>query len=118
MANVFLSIGSNLGERKRNIVYAIKFINKYGKVIKKSFIYETSPVGFITQPDFLNCAIQLETDLGPMTLLEKIKSIEKLMGRKKSCKWEDRIIDLDILFYNNSIIQTNKLTIPHKELHK
>ncbi|MFQ3676242.1 MAG: 2-amino-4-hydroxy-6-hydroxymethyldihydropteridine diphosphokinase [Endomicrobiia bacterium] len=118
MAIVYVSLGSNLGNRRNNILASIKYIKQFAKIIKKSFLYETSPVGYLDQPYFFNCAIQIETDLGPMTLLDKLKSIEKLMGRKKTVRWTNRIIDLDILFYNNSIIQTQKLFIPHKELHK
>ena len=118
MAIVFLSIGSNLGNKKNNILTSIKYIKQFAKVIKKSFLYETSPVGYLNQPYFFNCVIQIETDLGPMTLLDRLKSIEKLMGRKKTVRWTNRIIDLDILFYDNSIIQTQKLIVPHKELHK
>lgn len=118
MVTVYLSIGSNLGDREKNIFVATKYITKFSKIVKTSFLYETSPVGYLNQPYFINCALQIDTDLGPISLLTKLKSIEKLLGRKKTFHWDKRIIDLDILFYSNAIIQTPELIVPHKELHK
>ncbi len=118
MAIAFISIGSNLGNKKDNILKALKYMRHYAKIVKRSSFYNTTALENKNQPEFLNYVIKIDTDLGPASLLEKCKYIEKLLGRKKTVHWGNRIIDLDIVFYDSSIIQTPNLTIPHKELHK
>lgn len=116
---VFLSLGSNLGDRRKNLQLAIKALNaSAGRVIKKSKTYETKPHGVKNQPMFLNCCIEIETNLKPLKLLAACQKIEKLLGRLKSEKGKmlPRTIDIDILFYGNEIINTPKLTLPHPRI--
>lgn len=116
MVKVFISIGSNLGDRLRNIKSAIKELNKGFDKVKVSKIYETSPLINKNQPYFLNCVASIETFLSPHQLLRKLKSIEEEIGRKKSKKYAPRIIDLDILFYGKEVYNSQELKIPHPEI--
>jgi len=119
MVICYLGIGSNLGDRNRNIKEAIKKINllKDTKVIKISKIIETKPVdGPPAQGNFLNAALKIQTRISPLKLLKDLKKIEKDLGRTKSVKYGPRIIDLDILFYGDRIVNTKELTIPHPRL--
>lgn len=115
---VFIGLGSNLGNRKENIITALQKIGKLPKtaIIKSSSIINTKPVGITNQPDFLNCIVQIKTILDPEKLLLELLKIEREMGRIRKQKWGPRIIDLDILFFNNEIINTQDLTVPHPEI--
>ncbi len=111
---IFLSLGSNLGNRKINLSKALRFIEEKDIRIKKvSSIYKTPPWGKKDQPEFLNQVIEAETEVSPKKLLNTCKEIEKKMGRKKGERWGPRIIDIDILFYGEKIIKEENLTIPH-----
>lgn len=117
MNQVYLLIGGNLGNRASHLEMALKLIEQEcGAVSQVSSIYETAPWGKKDQPDFLNQAILIYTSLSPQKLLENILSIEKQMGRYRAEKFGSRIIDMDILFYNDEIIQSGHLKIPHPEL--
>ncbi|MEQ8424593.1 MAG: 2-amino-4-hydroxy-6-hydroxymethyldihydropteridine diphosphokinase [Cyclobacteriaceae bacterium] len=110
----YLLLGTNLGDRKNNIAIARGHIaEKIGTIQKSSKIYETAAWGKEDQPDFLNQVIMLKTHLDPHTLLEALLWIEEALGRRRKIKWGERIIDLDILFYENEIIEDEKITIPH-----
>jgi 2-amino-4-hydroxy-6-hydroxymethyldihydropteridine diphosphokinase len=87
-------------------------------IAKQSQIIETIPVGNTEQPDFLNCAIQIECNFEPETLMKKCLEIEKNMGRIRSQKWEPRLIDIDILFWEKGVIKTPVITLPHPECHQ
>lgn len=115
MSLVFLQLGSNIGERDLVLDKAKKNIEKkIGTITKESTIYETQPWGFNTENLFLNQVIAVETKIEPHELLEIVLKIETLLGRtRKSDKYESRIIDIDILFYDDKIINTEKLIIPH-----
>lgn len=116
---VYISLGSNIGNRLKNLQSAIKLLKKGGfNIIKISSVYETSAWGITDQPKFLNLVLKGKTKLPPAELLGEIKRIEKEIGRKPAKKWGVRIIDIDILFYNKIIIDTPKLKIPHPRLHK
>ncbi|MEW6102486.1 MAG: 2-amino-4-hydroxy-6-hydroxymethyldihydropteridine diphosphokinase [bacterium] len=114
----FLLLGSNIGDREENIKNALSLIGKIEEtsIIRTSKIYETEPWGYKNQPFFLNSATKIETDLSPQNLLLELKNIEKIMGRKKTKRYGPRIIDIDILFYGDLIINEKDLIIPHKEL--
>ncbi len=119
MATVYISVGSNLGNRYKNIKKALVKIKDIGKIIKTSSIYLTSPIENFNQPNFYNCVIKINTKLKPKELLKKLKRIEEMLGRDFSKKrYQPRVIDLDILFYGKSIIKEKNLVIPHKKLHK
>jgi len=116
MVICYLGIGSNLGNRRKNIKLAIQKISalKDTEVIKSSRMIETEPVGGpVGQGKFLNAALKIRTSLSPLILLKKLKSIEKQLGREKTVRNGPRTIDLDILFYGDRIINSKNLTIPH-----
>ncbi len=115
---VFLALGTNLGERKKNLDEAIAHLPPAVKVIKKSPIYETAPWGVTDQPQFLNMVVEGETALSPEKLLEKLKRLEKRMGRIPTFRYGPRLIDLDILFYDDVVIDSPALTIPHPLMHE
>ena len=111
---VFLSLGGNLGDRRANLVNALAAITtKIGIVLSVSSIYETKAWGIENQPDFLNQVILVETILTPQRTLEAALAIELAMGRVREQKWYTRIIDIDLLFFDQQIIATETLTIPH-----
>jgi len=115
---VFIAIGSNLGDRMKNIEVALKKMEDYGlRIIKKSSIIETEPYGFKEQGKFLNGVILIETDLDPFDLLNLLLNIEKEMGRERKIRWGPRNIDLDIIFYDDLVINTDNLKIPHPDAH-
>jgi len=120
MNTVFLLLGSNLLDRMLMLNQAQEQIQMFiGEIKIKSSIYESAPWGFEAQSSFLNQILIVETDLKPMGILERIKSIEKEMGRVKTSEsYESRTIDIDILFYNEEIIAFPELIIPHPQIHK
>jgi dihydroneopterin aldolase / 2-amino-4-hydroxy-6-hydroxymethyldihydropteridine diphosphokinase len=115
---VYLGLGSNLGERATNLEESLEKIAELASVEKKSGIYETEPWGLKEQPNFLNQVVKVKTRLEPLELLSSLKDIERTMGRKKSVKFGPRVIDLDILFYDDVIMKTETLTIPHPLMTK
>ncbi len=115
---VYLSLGSNVGDRKANLETAIEKLGGVGKVVALSSFYETEPVEFQQQPWFLNCAVKLETELMPRQLLGRILDIEQEMGRKRVQPKGPRVIDIDILLFGTSVVETKGLTIPHPALHE
>ena len=122
MSRVFLSLGSNIGDRLSNIQQAVSSlsINSRINVLKTSSFYETEPWGNKEQPWFLNAAIALDTDMSPVELLEYCQNIENQLGRlrKEGEKWGERAIDIDILMYDDKIISNAPtLIIPHPLLH-
>ena len=117
--DIFLLLGTNLGDRSANLSIAASKINQFfGEVVLKSSVLETEPWGFSAPEKFLNQALQIETNLNPFELLSKIKEIEHEMGRKvkKMEGYESRIIDIDILFFGQQIINDPSLIIPHPQL--
>jgi len=116
----YIGIGSNLGNRQKNIMDAVKKLEErdYIKIKRLSPIYETEPVGGPKQPKYLNGVIEIDTDLSPRELLYTIQRIEKELGRKKTVRYGPRIIDLDILSYGDRTIDEPDLKIPHPEMNK
>lgn len=117
MPVAFIGIGSNLGNRVENCLNAVHEISGFIKISALSSIYETEPVGKEDQPDFVNCVIKIETDLSPSGLLVSLLSVEHKLGRKREEKWGPRIIDLDIILYDDLVIETEELAIPHPMMH-
>jgi len=115
---VYLSLGSNLGDRAANLNAAITRLGAFGEVVRVSAFYETEPVEFAAQPWFLNCAVKLDTEKVPKQLLAGILGIEQAMGRRRVQKNGPRTIDIDILLFGNSIIETQGLIIPHAAMHE
>lgn len=118
MVTAFLAVGSNLGDRKRNIKLAIRKIKrlKNTKILKVSKIILSKPQGGVAQGNFLNGAISIKTKLSAARLLQALKRIEKELGRRKTVKNGPRTIDLDILLYGDRIIERNNLKIPHPRM--
>ncbi len=114
--NVYLSIGTNLANRKRNIIKAVLLLDRSDKVrvIKRSLIYESEAWGYRRQKPFYNAVVKIETTLKPNELLRLCKAAERKMKRVKKFKWGPRTVDIDILIYKRLKIYTKKLTIPHK----
>jgi len=115
---VYLSLGSNLGDRAKNLRDAIAALGNAGvSVVRVSSIYETEPVDYLDQPWFLNCVVEAETELAALDLLYTLRGIEAQMGSKKLIAKGPRLIDIDILLYGNEIIDTPELQIPHPGMH-
>ena len=113
---VYLSLGSNIGERQENLDKAVDFLSQKLQVVKVSSIYDTAPVGDIEQPRFLNLVCQAYTRLAPKELLAVAKGIESKLGRKPGKPDAPRPMDIDILFYGDKVIKTSELVIPHPRL--
>jgi len=117
--NVYLGLGSNVGDRAANLGAAAELISRnIGKIAKKSHLYETQPWGNTAQETFLNQVVMVNTTLDPRELLDKISRIERELGRERREKWGPRSLDIDILFYGKRVIRDKGLEIPHPELHK
>ncbi|WP_293711191.1 2-amino-4-hydroxy-6-hydroxymethyldihydropteridine diphosphokinase [uncultured Parabacteroides sp.] len=121
MAIVYLALGTNIGNKRRNMITAAALLaERVGDVLALSGFYETEPWGFQSDNTFLNAALQLETSLSPLELLKATQQIELEMGRtqKSNGAYHDRIIDIDILLYDDLILQTPELTLPHPLMHE
>jgi 2-amino-4-hydroxy-6-hydroxymethyldihydropteridine diphosphokinase len=116
--NVYLSLGSNLGDRAENLRTAIARLSAVGEVRSVSSFYETEPVDLLSQPWFLNCTLLLTTELMPKQLLARTRQIELDLGRRQTVAKGPRIIDIDILLFGKSIIETPGLIVPHPALHQ
>ena len=118
--SVYIGFGSNIGDRLTHIQNAIDALSKTeGITLQKiSSIYQTDPVGYETQAQFLNGVAAIQIDLPPLSLLHTLKDIETSVGRQHRIRWGPREIDLDILMYGDLCLQTEKLVIPHPEMHR
>jgi 2-amino-4-hydroxy-6-hydroxymethyldihydropteridine diphosphokinase len=110
---VYLSLGSNVGDRVGNLNAAIRRLQSLGEVVTVSAFYETEPVEFTAQPWFLNCAVRLETEQTPAQLLADILEIEQRMGRRRNQPKGPRSIDIDIVLFGDAVVEESGLTIPH-----
>jgi 2-amino-4-hydroxy-6-hydroxymethyldihydropteridine diphosphokinase len=118
MHKAFIALGSNLGDKRKNIEIAIEKIKEKGiNILKVSSIIETEPYGYKDQDSFLNAVCLVETSLDPFSLLKVLLNIEEEMGRKRIFKWGPRNIDLDIIFYDDLVIESEELIIPHPDAH-
>ena len=115
---VYLSLGSNLGDREANLREAIAELRQLGNVTAVSSFYETEPVEFTEQPWFLNLALQLETELMPRQLLSAVLKIERRMGRRRIQPKGPRLIDIDIVLFGNAVVNSANLVIPHPAMHQ
>ncbi len=116
MIRVFLGLGTNLGDRRRNLEEARAVLSQRMEILNESSIYETAPWGYLDQPAFLNQAIEAQTTLSSLNLLDFLKDTEKELGRQENFRYGPRLIDLDLLFYGNRIIRTPRLQVPHPRL--
>ncbi len=115
--NIFLSLGSNIGDKKLNITNALSELSEYVIIKKVSSLYESDPLLFEDQDNFYNLVIEIEYEETALDLLNIIKNIENKLGRQSTFRYGPRIIDIDILFFNNQVIQEENLTIPHYDWH-
>jgi 2-amino-4-hydroxy-6-hydroxymethyldihydropteridine diphosphokinase len=115
---VYLSLGSNVGDRENHLREAIQRLETNGRIVSVSSLYETEPVEFTDQAWFLNCAIALETNASPEELLESILPLEKAMGRQRVRRKGPRTIDIDILLFDDAILDSPELTIPHPAMQQ
>ena len=121
MAIAYLALGTNIGNKRRNMITAAALLaERVGDVLALSGFYETEPWGFQSENTFLNAALQLDTSLSPLELLKATQEIEIEMGhtQKSNGAYHDRIIDIDILLYDNLVLQTPELTLPHPLMHE
>jgi 2-amino-4-hydroxy-6-hydroxymethyldihydropteridine diphosphokinase len=113
---VYLSLGSNIGDREKNLRAAIAKLSELGEIAAVSSFYETEPVDFTAQPWFLNCAVAIRTKLMPELFLSKIQMFEQQLGRRRIRPKGPRNIDIDILFYGRSVIVSPELEVPHPRI--
>lgn len=119
MPRAAIGLGSNRGDRLANLRRALRLVREtVGSVTQTSDIFETPPWGVLDQARFLNACLIVETDLSPYNLLDRLKEIERLVGRQKSERWGPREVDLDILLYDDLLIRDDNLNIPHKHMHE
>jgi 2-amino-4-hydroxy-6-hydroxymethyldihydropteridine diphosphokinase len=114
--SAYLSLGSNLGDRKYNLFKAIEKLSPLVNVVEESRVYETKPWGILEQPNFLNQVLKVNTSLAPLELLDYLKAIESDLGRKSAVRYGPREIDIDILLYDDWIIDKENLKIPHQRM--
>ncbi len=116
---VFLALGSNMGDKEKNIAFGISSLknNEAIRLLKTSRLITTKPVGYAEQEDFLNGAAEIETYLEPGELLDFLKETERDCGRTKTFRWGPRVLDLDIIFFDDLVMDSDELTIPHREMH-
>ena len=118
MPRAYLSIGSNLGGRAENCIIAVARLAHEVQILNVSDIYVTEPWGKTDQPEFMNAAVEIETQLAPHDLLETCKRVEEMMGREPGERWGPRIIDLDVLLYEDLIVEDKDLILPHPHMHE
>jgi 2-amino-4-hydroxy-6-hydroxymethyldihydropteridine diphosphokinase len=118
MSIIYLGLGSNLGDRAANLRAAVGALSPEVTVVLESAVYETPPWGVEDQPGFLNMALKAETELTPPALRDHVKRIEREVGRTETFRWGPRVIDIDILLYEDRIVDIPKLVIPHAQMHK
>jgi 2-amino-4-hydroxy-6-hydroxymethyldihydropteridine diphosphokinase len=114
---IYLSLGSNLGDRAANLSRAVELLARNGvEVLRQSPLYATEPVGFTAQPWFLNCVVEAQTELMPRQLLRVVQQVERALGRRRAVEGGPRTIDLDILLYGSSVIRAAGLEVPHPRM--
>ena len=118
MKTAFLGLGSNVGNREANLWDAVKHLEQTGeiRILRRSSLYETQPQELLHQPWFLNAVVEVETGMFPIQLLARVREIERDMGRRRVAPKGPRNIDIDILFYGRSVIDTTELQVPHPRL--
>lgn len=116
MSRIYLSLGTNLGDRRENLRQAVRRLGEEMRVTAVSPVYETEPWGETDQPRFLNICLEAVSEHSPQDLLSFIKKVENELGREPTYRWGPRLIDIDIININNQVLLTNELTVPHGRL--
>jgi 2-amino-4-hydroxy-6-hydroxymethyldihydropteridine diphosphokinase len=113
---VYLSLGSNLGDREAHLRDALHGLEDELTIRQASSLFRTDPVGVTEQPEFVNLVVEADTDLEPLQLLQQVKRVEQAVGRRPTFRWGPRVVDIDILLYDDLVLETPELTIPHREM--
>ena len=116
--DIYIALGTNLGDRIANLTNALASLPPHFERVRPSRIFETPPWGYTDQPAFLNMALHAQTSLSPSESLARLKQLEAELGREQTFRWGPRLIDLDILFYDDLVLDTPPLVIPHPRLHE
>ncbi len=116
---VFLSLGSNVGDRRANLMAALRRLEAEGvRVVRQSSWYETDPVGYTEQPPFLNLVVEVRTALDPLALLRCAQRVEAALGRVREVRWGPRTVDVDLILYGQRVIRTSELVVPHPRMRE
>lgn len=118
MPRAFIGIGSNIGNRIENCARAVELLSSHASAVELSSVYSSEPVGLPNQPDFINLVAMVKTHLNPYDLLGELLYIERRMGRVRKERWGPRVIDLDLLFYEDLVISDEGLILPHPRAHE
>ena len=118
MAETLIALGANLGERRANLRRGLALLAPEVAVLAVSALYESAPVGVTDQPPFLNAALRGETALAPLALLEKVQAVERAVGRRPGRRWGPRPLDLDLLSYDELVLESDRLTLPHPRIRE
>lgn len=118
MSRAYLGLGANLGDRTATLRAAVAALRRHGTIVAVSSLYETAPVGYLDQPAFLNAVVALETDEPPEQLMAAALAIEQDRGRVRTFRNAPRTLDIDLLLYDDQVIETESLTLPHPRLHE
>jgi 2-amino-4-hydroxy-6-hydroxymethyldihydropteridine diphosphokinase len=120
MDKVYIALGSNLANPQEQLISALQSMNQLpgSRLVAVSSFYQSKPLGPQDQPDYVNAVACLETALAPLALLDELQRIEHEQGRVRLRRWGERTLDLDILLYSNHIIQSERLTVPHYDMHQ
>jgi 2-amino-4-hydroxy-6-hydroxymethyldihydropteridine diphosphokinase len=118
MAQAFLSLGSNLGDRAATLDAALRALEAPAdvRILRRSSLYETAPVGKTDQPEFYNLVVEVETSLTPEMLLDRCQEVERALGRVRTERWGPRTVDVDVLLYDRLSVNTERLVVPHPEM--
>ena len=116
--DIYIALGTNIGDRMANLRDALRSLPPDLELVAPSRVFETPPWGYADQPAFLNMALRAQTSLSPESLLARLKQLEVELGREPGFRWGPRLIDLDILFYDDLVLDSPPLVIPHKRLHE
>lgn len=116
--DIYIALGTNIGDRLANLIHALRSLPPHFERVRPSRVFETPPWGFTDQPAFLNIALHARTLLSPSESLARLKQLEVELGREPGFRWGPRLIDLDILFYDELVLDSPPLVIPHKRLHE
>ncbi|HEU4707816.1 MAG TPA: 2-amino-4-hydroxy-6-hydroxymethyldihydropteridine diphosphokinase [Methylophilaceae bacterium] len=119
MPRAFIAIGSNLQQPRIQVNRAFELLASLPqtRLVKRSSLYRTAPIGYDNQPDFINAVAEIETELEPQQLLKELLALESQQGRERPFPNAPRVLDLDLLLYNNTMMQTSELTLPHPRMH-
>ena len=118
MTHAYIGLGTNVGDRPANLDKAVSLLSQHMSIIKVSSVYETEPEGFKGQPDFLNCVVLAEVEVDALAVLAILKGMEKQMGRVGSFEGGPRLIDADLLFYGQEVIDEPGLVVPHPRIRQ